>query len=162
VLALNVVEQGTSCSNNIHVNCVIQTPPTMTLAISAADPTYGCQNLNATPATNVDASVGAPTNTITYTVTAGTAPAGLTGYTYTFGVSGMGATSTFTGSNTTDGAKTATFTTAEGAGGTVTGTISAGSFTLDAAHGGQTYSMNITSATQDVSVDALPTIGVFN
>lgn len=163
VINLVVTEDGSGCSNNIHVNCPIQTPPTMDIAISVADNTYGCQNLNATPGNNADASVGAPINTFNYIVTAGSAPDGLTGFSYTFDVSGFGgAASVSEGVLSAGGNFATTFTTTEGAGGTVTGTISGATFTLDAAHGGQTYNMTITNDQQDVTVEALPTIGTFN
>jgi hypothetical protein len=161
VIALNVVEEGTLCSNNIHVNCVVQTtPPSMDLAINVGDNSYGCQNLNLAPGNNADASVGAPTNTITYSVASANAPTGLDHFDYTIGVSG--ATCTTCGPATADDTYDATFSTAGGAGFTVTGTLTGATFTMDAAHGGQTYNMNVTTDHQDVTVDALPTIGTFN
>lgn len=163
-IAIAIKDNTSGCSNNIQLTVTIESAPSMTLDIanSLSGHDYGCQNLNLSPASNVDASVGAPTNTITYTVTPGSSPTGLASYTYTFGVSGMGATSLASGSHSLGGSFNTTFTTAEGAGGTVTGTISSASFTMDADHGGQTYDMTLTHDHIDVTVGALPTIGTFN
>jgi hypothetical protein len=153
------VSQGL-CSNFIRLAVTVNPPPSMTLDLTAATG-GGCQNTNANPASGIDASVGAAANDLTFTVVAGTPPTGLASISYTFGVSGMGATSSVAGTLDAPGTFPAVFTTTEGGGGTVTGTISAATFTMGLADGGQTYDMTITTYHQDVTVAPLPTIGAF-
>jgi hypothetical protein len=159
---LSIVVSDGTCSNNIHLDVTIAADPTYNIAISTSTP-GGCQALNGSPDSNVDASEGS-VNTVTYTITPGTAPDGVVSYSYTVGVaSAVFAPDCGTcGSGLTGaGNYSATFESVEGAGGTVVGTVSVATFTMDAAHGAQTYNMNITTPTATVTYSALPTIATF-
>jgi hypothetical protein len=150
---------SSNCTNNINVNITISAEPIYNIAIATAT-TGGCQELNATPGNNVDASVGSE-NSITYTVTPATAPDGVASYSYTVGITSTEFTTNCAscGSGKTGTASyAATFESVEGTGGTVTGTIS-GTFTMTAEYGAGTYDMTATANDVDVAYSALPTIG---
>jgi hypothetical protein len=173
---------GGGCKNNIYLNVTVQAKPALALAIvGSADI---CQNLNATPANNVDASVGAANNTFTYTVTP-TLTNIAAGYTYdfklvlspyvlgatTFAVThttgdgtlaGTNATGyTITGATSASHVFTVTFATTPGqVATTYTGTISLANLNVSAS--GATYVGTITTASDVVIVKSTPTIGTFN
>lgn len=152
------VTQG-SCTNFIEFAITVTTP-SMTLNVTASTG-GGCQNKNAVPDDNEDASIGATANAVGFTVTAGLSPSGLASYKYDFDITGMDC------DLSVDNVAAATthsdtFTTTEGGGGTVTGTITNGTFTLDAANGGATYPMTVSTDHLDITVNPMPTIGSFS
>lgn len=172
---------GGNCKNNIHLDVVVQAKPALALAIvGSADI---CQNLKASPANNVDASVGAANNTFTYTITP-TLTNISSGYTYdfkfvlapyalgatTFVVTHTGGNGTFGGDNaagyTITSATTAsqeftvTFATTTGqAATTYTGTVSLAKLNVTASNA--IYNGTPTTVSDDVIVKTTPSIGAF-
>lgn len=170
---------GAGCKNNIHLNVIVQASPAIAFAISASE-TAICQNLNASPADNVAASIGA-TNTITFTVTPDVTNLS-SDYTYTYKVnlsgtgldtysivhtSGDGSYSAGTVTGTKTGGAdpvadvfTVTFKTTTGiAPVTIPGAITDGSITVTSAGNANYTSSN---ASQAVNVKTMPSIGTFN
>ncbi len=159
-IIVTITDGGTSaCTNYIEFAIEVLSPPTMTIAITG-NTGGGCQNLNASPVNNTDASQGADLNNVTYTVEVSSSPSGLDSYSYDFALSGMGTTLSETVTAVTT--HTDTFTSTEGDGGTITAAISNATFTMDAANGGGTYDITVTSGNEDITINPLPTIGAFN
>ena len=187
VIAFEITDATTNCSNNIHLDVPMHALPTINLGITAT--TLACQALVASPASNVAASVpaGAETlvNTITFTVTPTvdqitdysydytlTIPTddqtGLTNYTLSY--SGPGTYTEGSGSvtvtgidETTDanGVFTITFVTTTGiANQTITGTLSAATMTDPVNSGSYTATLSPNPASS--TVNSVPGIGTFN
>lgn len=179
---------GAGCKNNIHYNVTIAAKPTMAIAIISSE-TSICQNLNGSPADNVNASVGATTNSFTFTVTPtlanvttaynytytlalpNAATTGLTSYLITPASGNHGSYNASTGvvtgigvaaADATADLYTITFATTTGLDKvTVTGTLSIPSLTVTS--GGATYTGSITApAFKSVDVKTTPSIGTFN
>jgi hypothetical protein len=175
------------CSNFIELEVVINALPTLVLDIVASETDY-CQNKNTAPLTdNTAATVGAPVNEFTFTVTPTitdvtsaytyeykiTLPndvaTGLTAYAITH-TSGNGAydpsTGIVTGSGTEVGDATPdvfkiSFTTTTGiAPVDVNGTLADASITITA--GGSIITGTFTNTSDAVSVKTMPSIGTFN
>ena len=170
-----------SCSNFIELEVIINPLPTLALSIAASEDQY-CQNKKSSPLNdNEAASVGATTNSFTFTVSptitndpdvytysyAITMPAAQGLATYDIAYAGPGTwnegAGTVTGATSeTDGVFTVTFTTTTGlAPIDLTATIT-GTPTLTATNGGATYNGTITTASDAVSVKTMPSIGTFN
>jgi len=178
---------GVGCKNNIHMDVTIAAKPTMAIAITSSQ-TSICQNLIASPANVIAASVGA-TNSFTFTATPtltnvttaynytyklalpNALTTGLTDYTITPTVGNHGTYNALTGIVTGTGTAAAdatadeytiSFTTTTGiAPVTVTGTLSLPSLTVTS--GGATYTGSITApAFKSVEVKTTPSIGTFN
>lgn len=167
------------CSNFIEYAIVVQPLPTLALSIDATAGAF-CQNKNSTPLTdNQAASVSATANSFDFTVTPVITndPAA---YTYTYAISLPAASGlstygiTYVGPGTysagvvsnanaeTAGVFTVTFDTTTGlAPVTLTATIT-GTPTLTATSGGAVYNGSITTASDAVTVNTMPSIGTFN
>jgi hypothetical protein len=180
-----VIKDNTSgCSNNIHLDVTMASIPTLALAVNGSV-TDLCQNLNSSPASNVDATVGAAANTFTFTVTPTVNIA--SGYTYDFlfdldsyvlgatdvtiqrttgdGTAtpsgAVGSQIAITGATSASQVFTVTFATTSGQPNTTyTGTASVAK--LNVVLGGQTYNGTPATPNASVTVKAMPTIGTFN
>jgi len=180
------VKDGAGCTNFIERAITVKAKPTLAISILASEDQY-CQNKNSSPLTdNQAASVGAPENSFTFTVSPtvtnvttayaydytitlpNIAAAGLTGYTITH-TSGDGSwtestgavhgTGTGTGNPIAD-VFTIKFTTTTGIDPkSITGTLSAASMTVTS--GGKTYTGTISTASDVVTVKTMPSIGQF-
>lgn len=160
-IIVTITDGGTDgCTNYIEYEIEVLPPPTMTIAI-ASNTGGGCQNLNADPNNNTDASQGADPNNVSYTLEVANSPLGLDSYSYDFAISGMG-TSLSETDVTSVKTHTDTFTSTEGDGGTISGSITNATFTMNAANGGGTYNITVTEGNEEIKVNPLPTIGAFN
>jgi hypothetical protein len=163
------------CSNFIELDIDVQVLPTLALSILASEDQY-CQNLKTVQVDNEAASVDAPDNSFTFTVTptvsnvstaytynyaiALPSPA-LTGYSIAYSGPGSYAAGVVTGADSeTDGVFTITFETTTGiAPVDITGTLS--SATLTVTSGGGTYTGTYSPASDAVNVKTMPSIGTF-
>lgn len=176
------VADGGGCTNFIRLDVTVTAQPTLALIIDGATD-FTCQALKTSPNNNEDASVGAPNNTIAYTITPTITPAVGSNYDfhfvlddYTLGATNLvlsltGGGGVLTGNNAlgwdvkgANGASviTATFSTTTGQPATpFTATIS--SAVLHVTAGGGTYNGSISTATDNVvTVTPTPTIGTFS
>lgn len=184
-LKVTIVDETSTCNNFIQLAIDVQDKPTIDLAIVASGDPEICQNLNASPADNTDASVGAATNSFTFTVTptianepsAGTytydytlalptaITTGLTDYTITR-TTGTGSWTESTGkvvgaTTTADEVFTISFKTTTGIDAkTITGTLS--DVSLSTTSGSGSYAETVSANNEDdVVVKSMPKIGTF-
>lgn len=183
-LSIVIEDLTTHCSNNIHLDVIMNALPTLALGISST--TLTCQALVVSPVSNVAASVpaGAETlvNTITFTVES--TVDNITDYSYGYSLtiptngetnltdyeiaySGPGTYTEGTGSVTitgvdeiADGVFTLTFVTTTGINiETITGTLSAATMT-DLVNSGS-YTGTLSPSSSSTDVNSVPTIGSF-
>jgi hypothetical protein len=180
-IAFVVTDLTSNCSNNIFVNVVVATAPTLSFTIAAS--AFTCQGTNSSPANNTPASSGVTDNTFTYTITPSVSIA--SGYTYgvdfditptTSGLTAFAVTRTtgdgsltgsyatgysITGATSATQVFTVTFTTTTGIANEVyTGTISAPKLNVTA--GGNIYDGTIADPDDVVTVRTMPTVGAIN